>query len=93
VALHRPRKKRQGCHSEELQAVLSIAKEESRIATKMRRARSFATLRVCDFFDLQGFFANKPFVFNADFRAQSRKSQALRMTAWKRFSAAYSAPP
>jgi hypothetical protein len=39
-------KTRRACHSEEPQVVLSEAKEESRIAMKMRRARSFAALRM-----------------------------------------------
>jgi hypothetical protein len=39
-------KTRRHRHSEEPQAVLSIAKEESRISMKMRRARSFAALRM-----------------------------------------------
>src|SRR5271157_626882 len=34
------------CHSEEPERVLSIAKEESRMAQKMRRVRSFAALRM-----------------------------------------------
>jgi hypothetical protein len=39
-------KTRRDCHSEEPQAVLSIAKEESRIAMKIRRARFFAEFTV-----------------------------------------------
>jgi len=37
-------KTRRDCHSEDPQAVLSETKEESRIATKVRRARFFASL-------------------------------------------------
>ncbi len=63
--------------NERLAAALSVAKEESRLAMNIRSARSFATLRGCDFFDFRASLGPLNLLFSVQVCGQIQKSHKL----------------